>query len=172
VSRTPIREAILRLKTEGVLRRAEEGHLVVREIGPDEIVEMYEVREVLDELAARLAARRITEPGLAKLRSANAKLLAAVGGGEVRDRADANIAFHDALFSASGNGFLREQANLVHRRLRRFPGTPLTDDARAREVHVEHEAILEALERRDEDAAAAAARRHIATARDTRIAGF
>ena len=169
VSRTPIREAVLRLKTEGVLHRSADGSLVVRPISPDEIVEVYEVREALDALAAQLAAQRITEPALARLRWINDRMAAATESGDVASLADANIQFHDELFRASGNAFLASQGVSVHRQIRRFPGTPLTDAERARSVVAEHERIIEALKTRDPDAAAGAAIDHIAAARDERV---
>lgn len=169
VSRTPIREAVLRLKTEDVLHRSADGSLVVRPISPDEIVEVYEVRESLDALAARLAAQRITEPALARLRWINDRMATAAENGDVAALADANIQFHDELFRAGGNTFLASQGASVHRQIRRFPGTPLSGAERARSVVAEHERIIAALQARDPEAAARAATDHISAARDERV---
>src|SRR6267378_901054 len=67
VSRTPVREALSRLETEGLASRHSRTGLVVSAPTLDEIVDLYVLREVLEGLAARLAAERRTELDLARL---------------------------------------------------------------------------------------------------------
>ena len=66
VSRTPIREALTRLQQDGLVHRGDRG-LVVRESTPEEILDIYETRVILEAQAARLAAKRRTEFELARI---------------------------------------------------------------------------------------------------------
>ena len=68
ISRTPLREALMKLEQEGLIELLPRGGLRVALLNLDEAVELYDVREVLDGLAARLAAQRITEQGLRDLK--------------------------------------------------------------------------------------------------------
>src|SRR5438552_8520439 len=67
VSRTPVREALKRIAAEGLVSRDGLGGLIVYAASPDEVEQLYLVREVLDGLAARLAAHRVSPDEFAKL---------------------------------------------------------------------------------------------------------
>src|SRR5579875_1078064 len=104
MSRTPVREALRRLQQDGLVERADRG-MRVRTRSPEEILEIYEVRIVLEAEAARGAAERATRLDLMRIAGALDRMKAA-------DPADAgamaatNRAFHEALWSASHNGTL------------------------------------------------------------------
>ena len=74
ISRTPIREALLRLESEKLVERNGRGGLVVGEVTPEEILELYVVRQAINGLAARLAAENATTIDLAELRWIHADL--------------------------------------------------------------------------------------------------
>src|ERR1700716_1355336 len=74
VSRTPIREALLRLEAEQLVSRNARRGFIVRKITVAEVFEIYAVREVLDGLAARLAAVQASPPDIARLRWINEQL--------------------------------------------------------------------------------------------------
>ena len=161
VSRTPVREALTRLESEGLVGRNRRGGLVVASIRPEQVFEVYAIREALDGTAARLAAHGRSEADLALLERTNARIAAAIDDGDLARLVAANVAFHQALAAASRNEMLQRFVSHVHQTVLRFPSTTLTQPGRAVEAVEEHAAIIDAIRVRDEDAAEEAARRHM-----------
>ena len=162
VSRTPVREALKRLLAEGFVSRAEFGGLIAYTPAPGEVDEAYPLREVLDGLAARLAAYRLSPEEQIKLEVIHKAFAEAVRKKRMDDAMTANIAFHDAIYEASRNRRLIGMAQELSEFVRRFSTAAYASSAeRAREIVHEHAAILEALENQDPDAAEAAARLHM-----------
>ena len=169
ISRTPVREAILRLEAEGLAERNSGRTAFVSELRPSEILEIYEVRAAIDGLAAELAASRIEPPALAGLEWSNQRMAAAGEAGDYPTMASINLDFHEQLARASGNAFLLQMLVAVHDRVRRFPGTTFSHGARWRLAIGEHDAILEALKAHDPKASGELAKLHLHNARDVRI---
>jgi DNA-binding GntR family transcriptional regulator len=168
VSRTPVRQAITRLETEGLLRHEPRRGLVVTRLAHQEVVELYAMREVLESTAARFAAQHASESELATL----AGLVEAEPAlfGDPARLSELNERLHGLLYLAAHNRFLLRSLEQLSVTMALLP-TMLTDPARAREGHEEHVAILAALQARDGDAAEAAVRAHIRSAQRHRIAG-
>jgi DNA-binding GntR family transcriptional regulator len=107
MSRTPIREALHRLNGEGLIRRTAPGGYVAVELGPKELSDIYQVREVLVGLAAELAARNRSRVDIAHLEDALDAIDRACAV-EAGDEADQHVrAFFHTIASASGNDYLR-----------------------------------------------------------------
>lgn len=162
VSRTPIREALRRLSEEGLVSGVPNRGFVVRTVGLQEAEHVYTVRQPLEVLAAQLAAGRCTPRDLAELEGCLVRAERAAAAGDWRTVIQENNAFHDLIARASGNpvltrmlDLLRNQVNLVRMALwARMPSRP-TETLR------QHREILEALRRRDPQAAGAAAQAHL-----------
>jgi len=169
ISRTPIREALLRLESERLVERSGRGGLVVGEVTPHEILELYAVRQALNGLAARLAAANATTIDLAELRWIHAELQAASAAQDYQRMAAVNLRFHERIGQATGNGVLLSLISEIHDRVRRFPGTTFAYPGRAAEAVTDHEALLGAIESRDSDGAEDLARSHMARAMELRI---
>jgi DNA-binding GntR family transcriptional regulator len=168
-SRTPVREAILRLESEHLADRSGRRGFVVGGISREEILEVYAVREVIDGLAARLAAQGCLPTDLDHLSWLNRRLRKA---GEQRDyrlMVELNIEFHEAVARASRNALLLQFMRTIHDWVRRFSDTTFSYRGRATEALKEHEALLDALKQRDSDAAERIARAHMARATEVRI---
>ena len=109
LSRTPVREAIRRLEAEGLVVAERNRGAVVRSISPAEVRDLYELRARLVSYAAELAASRVTEPELERLRAAVARFHAiatepADAGPDisrVRRVSEANREIHDAIVTAA-----------------------------------------------------------------------
>jgi DNA-binding GntR family transcriptional regulator len=169
-SRTPVREAILRLESERLAERSARRGFVVGGISREEILEVYAVREVLDGLAARLAAQGYLSSEFDHLQWLSRRLRKA---GEQRDyrlMVELNIEFHETLARASRNGLLLQFMRQIHDWVRRFSDTTFSYRGRASEALKEHEALLEAISRRDPDAAERIARAHMTRATEVRVA--
>lgn len=167
VSRTPIREGLKRLEQDGLIERSGRG-VRVKERGPEEILEIYEVRAVLEAAAARAAASRRTELDLSRLEAIYQEMKA-LPDGDTEGRVTWNNRFHEALWKASHNGTLEDVITRLLSRLIRYPQTTLDFPGRWDRVLREHEEILEAIRAQDPERAAAAAADHMTVARDTRL---
>lgn len=166
VSRTPVREALKRLTAEGLIRVDPVRGIVVSDVDARELEEIFVVREVLDGLAARLAAGRVSSTDLTKLHLLMDMMRDAVRTGQWEGMVQANIKFHDVLHQAAGNERLRHLTRNLLDFVRRFSNEAFASQERAAEVLAEHEEIIRAMELRDPDLAEKVARRHVESARE------
>ena len=162
VSRTPVREALQRLASSGLVEHIPRRGVFVRHPGPLELVEMFEVMAELEATCARLAARRIEEHTLDNLRAVNMRCKNAVKAGDRDCYYDENETFHYLIYRSAGNGFLDGECRRLHHRLKPFRRMQLRAPGRLGQSMAEHEAIVEHLAARDGLAAAAAMRNHVA----------
>jgi DNA-binding GntR family transcriptional regulator len=166
VSRTPIREALQRLETQSLLTR-DGRSLIVASLDHNQMSELYAVRCELEGLAARLAARHATSEEVQVLQEMVEEDRALVDDPKALSRA--NRRFHKMIHMASHNRFLVQQLDLVHRSMALMADTSLAAEGRGEVALAEHQAIVDAISRRDEDAAYQALRDHISVAFVTRL---
>jgi len=166
VSRTPVREALKRLAAENLVLSDPARGMVVHAPDASEIEDVFIMREALDGLAARLAAHRVTPSELARLRL----IVDSMRSGVTNDRREqivvANLRFHDVIYAAAGNRMLARVASDLRDFVRRFSTLPFASPDRVEHVLAEHEAILDALERHDPEAAERASDSHLGNARE------
>ncbi|MDQ2065862.1 GntR family transcriptional regulator [Xinfangfangia sp. CPCC 101601] len=167
VSRTPVREALQRLETQAMLTR-DGRSLIVSSLDHNQLAELYAVRTELEGLAARLAARHATEEELRVLQSMVAEDHA-LAGGDPRALSRANKRFHKQIHLASHNRFLVQQLDLVHRSMALMANTSFAAEGRDEVALAEHDVIVDAIARRDGDAAYLALKNHISQAFETRL---
>jgi len=167
ISRTPVREALRRLEQDGLVERGDRG-MRVRTRSPEEILEIYEVRIVLEASAARAAAERGSRLDLMRIRHAREEMEAA-DSGDAAAMAATNRAFHRAIWAASHNGTLVDLLSRLDSHLVRYPATTLTSEGRWPTVLREHAEMLRAIEAGDADKAAHVAGEHMTEARDIRL---
>lgn len=166
VSRTPIREALQRLETQSLLAR-DGRSLIVASLDHNQLAELYAVRAELEALAARLAARHATNEEITVLRDMVEADRALLGDPKAMSRA--NRRFHKQLHLSSHNRFLVQQLDLVHRSMALLALTSLAAKGRDEVALSEHDAIVSAIEARDEQAAGDRLRDHISRAYVTRL---
>ena len=166
ISRTPIREALVRLQQEGLIELLAGGGVQVAALDLDAAVELYDVREVLDGLAARLAARHIGDAGLKRLERHLQRMRECVDGADANQWFPAHVGFHDEIFRASGNARLRSFSSVVRLSIRRFHPVLLTEDGRLRNAFREHREILADIAAHDGETAERLAREHIVNAKE------
>jgi len=169
-SRTPVREAILRLESERLTERSARRGFVVGRITREEVLEVYAVRVVLDGLASRVAALSILPGEVENLRWINERIRDASAQQDYMLMMNLNIDFHEAICHASRNSLLLQFMKQIHDRVRRFSETTFSYPGRPSNALAEHEAMLAALEKRDPDEAERAARAHTERAMQVRIA--
>lgn len=169
ISRTPVREAIRQLEADGLVVHLARQGATIRSLDHAEVVELYEMRAVLEGTAARLAAHAASDIELAELVALNAELAEAPAGPQAREL---NRQFHRALIDAARNRFLLKSMSALQKTLLILGPTTLADPARAVSAVAEHAAVLAALLARDRAAAEAAMRAHVEAALSARIRGM
>lgn len=168
LSRTPVREALSRLQSEGLAINDPERGLIVTELDHSMMSELYAMREVLEGTAARLAARHASDVEIEFLREVthrDEQLKTA------EEFAANNRLFHATLYRCAHNRYLVKTLNSLQESMILLGRTTLAAPGRAEASRHEHEAIVDALSRRDPDAAEQAARAHIVAAYRIRLEG-
>jgi DNA-binding GntR family transcriptional regulator len=160
VSRTPIREAMTLLEQEGFVRTLPRRGIYVVRKTKREIVEIITVMAALESMAARLAALGAAEDEIAELRRLMDAFHDGTDGERLEEYSDANIAFHQTIIRMSGCTLLAEMTENLFIHMRAIRKVTIHQDNRAARSIVDHMAIIEALERRDAEAAARLAREH------------
>lgn len=166
VSRTPIREAIRQLEADGIVTHLPRQGATVRSLDYAEVMELYEMRAVLEGTAARLAARAASDIEVEELLAMNAELARL---GASPEAVALNRQFHGALLDAAKNRFLARSMASLHKALLILGPTTLTEVDRARNAVAEHQSVLEAIRARDGAVAEAAMRAHIEMAQRVRV---
>ncbi len=167
MSRTPVREALRRLESEGLIRSVAYRGMEVARLDYQEVMELYQMREVLEGTAAGLAARHASDAEIAALQS----LLRTESGLDVDAAvlANHNRKLHTAICYAAHNRYLLRSLNSLSDALALLGETTMSVPGRTRLAHDEHSAIVTAIAERDPDAAEAAARTHIRAAQQVRL---
>lgn len=161
LSRTPVREAMVRLAEEGLVEIRPRHGMRVKPISADDMREIYEVLAALEPKAAALAARRgLAAEELAGLEEAVAAMDRALERGDLAAWADADERFHLGLVRASGNrrlaatvGSFWDQAHRVRMATLRLRPLPTASNE-------DHRAVVAAIRAGDAEAAEAIHRRH------------
>ncbi|MBL0141002.1 MAG: GntR family transcriptional regulator [Betaproteobacteria bacterium] len=166
-SRTPVREALGRLESDGLIARDPSRGMIVAELDPGMVAELYDMREVLEGTAAGLAARHASEAEIDTLREI-AQRDREVGADPMR-LARINRLFHEALLRSAHNRFLVRSVNALRQSMVLLGRTTLAIAGRPEAARAEHDAIVQAIARHDAEAAAAAARAHIRAAYRARL---
>lgn len=161
VSRTPLREALRILEREGLVKVESKGGVRVITADVAALHAAYELREFIDGLAARLAARHHETTPIALLLSIIDRQAKALQPWNAGRYTAANVAFHNEIVQAAQNEFLLAQIPLVHMTSQVFTPVAGVDPSRAELAITEHGGILEAIEQGLEDEAERRAREHI-----------
>ncbi|HFG1600596.1 GntR family transcriptional regulator [Vibrio cholerae] len=168
VSRGPLREALMRVEGLGLIERIPHIGARVIQLSPTKLVELYAVREALEGMAARLAARNITEielVGLESLLSTHSTHIDQVEGASYFHQ-QGDFDFHYRIIQASRNqqliGLLCDE---LYHLLRMYRYQSPRSHSRPVEALEEHKFILRAIRQRDEELAEMLMRRHISRSR-------
>jgi DNA-binding GntR family transcriptional regulator len=163
VSRTPVREAIMRLVQDGLAVEGAPGHgVTVRTVDRDEIEAFFEIRASLEELAARMTVLRHDDAALAAVIAAEEELEEQVALGAPAERQqELNHTFHLALYAASRNTLLDRLVERLEQMTTRRYLQRLYHRADPLMTIRDHRAIVSALRAGNADAAGQAARRHV-----------
>ena len=168
VSRTPIREALLRLEQENILKETGRGMEVIG-ISSSDMLDMYDIRLHLEGEAARRAAENITDEQLAELlelTELQRYYINKQGNRSSEHTKNLDSQFHELLYEACGSKAYMDVLSRLHKQMTKFRMASISKQSRALQSNEEHMAIYRALEAHDPDAAEQAVLTHIRNALD------
>lgn len=161
VSRTPVREAIRKLELEGLVVMVPRKGAYVADVSIKDILDVLEVRSVLEGLAAYLAAERMTEEELEELELISYHFKRCIENGNTEGMIEKDMQFHDRIFRSTRNSKLIQIAQGFQEQVQRFRITYFSEYNKPKDLLIEHQAILEAIANRDAVAAQQVAQQHI-----------
>ena len=169
LSRTPIREALNQLVSEGLVVNDPKRGLIITELDQNMVGELYEMRRVLESTAAALAARHATDVEIAVLRQIieQDKTIK-----DPMELAKNNRLFHQTLYQCAHNRFLLKTLQVLQNAMLLLGKSTLAESGRPSTSQEEHEQLIEALEQRNPEKAQEAASRHISEAYKVRLSRF
>ena len=160
ISRTPIREAIMRLEQEGFVEIAPRRGVFIKRKSLDEILEMITVWAALESMAARLACQHASDSEIAELRKIGTQFTKDNAKARLSEYSEANIDFHLCVLGLSKCQMLQEIAEGLFTHLKAVRRKALSDSSRADRSVVDHINIIEAIEDRNAELACALVREH------------
>lgn len=161
LSRTPVREALRKLESDGIVEHRPRIGAVIRKLTYPEVVELYEMRVVLERTAAGMAAKHASAAEIDTLEDLNSQISDAKG--DARTAAALNQKFHQSIHLATRNRFLQEAARGLNNALMLLGPTTLADEARIETVYAQHNDIIAAFKAGNVHAAEEAAEVHLQT---------
>lgn len=166
VSRTPVRDAFQHLIADGLISVGVRRGLVITELDPPQIVELYALREMLEGFAARLAARHAAEMEVETLRQLVDREASLTDPARL---AATNRQFHQAVHRAARNRFLTASLDGLRDSLVLLGSTTFSVPGRPATALEEHKQVVDAIARGDGDEAERVMRAHIRMAESLRM---
>jgi DNA-binding GntR family transcriptional regulator len=161
VGRTIVRSALVRLEQEGLIEHERHRGARVRLVELDEAVEILETRVVLEGLAARIAAQRVTRTEITELKAILAQMRRYQKAADLLGMSDENARFHGRLIEISGHLTAARLIGALNFQLVRFQYRTILLPGRSERSAAEHAAIVDAVAKRDGEGAEAAMRAHL-----------
>jgi DNA-binding GntR family transcriptional regulator len=153
VSRTPVREAIRQLEVERLVARTRFVGVTVRQLTPEEVIELLDIREVLEGLVARLATQHMDAVHLQRLKKTQQLLAVSARKGDVAGYLDHALAFRRLLIECCQSETLADYVLSIENRLRLMGSRTAAIPGRMEASIEEHEKLLQAISRGDAAAA-------------------
>jgi DNA-binding GntR family transcriptional regulator len=161
VSRTPVREAVTRLVSDGLVEHRPYQGNFVRSFTAEQVAGLYDARRVLEVLAIREAVPRLTEEMLAAIRGALDRACSALAEGDMAGFGDADRTFHQLINECSGNETLVLLLQNLDAQIQIVRAVANCDPRLVERTLIERDGILAALKDRDADRAAMLMAEHI-----------
>ena len=162
ISRTPMREAIKALASEGLVTMKMRRGAYVTEVNRGDLEQIYTVLSLLESQAARESALKATEDELNLLDHLHHRLEKAAADRDIEQFFDINGKFHELIQEIAGNRWMNDVITDLRKVLKLHRKDSLTSTGRLQSSLLEHREILQAILKRDESAAEAAMQKHFA----------
>jgi DNA-binding GntR family transcriptional regulator len=161
VSRSIVREVLRHLETEGLVETIPHQGPVVATLDADKAAQIYEIRALLEGHAARLCAERADDEMIQRLVEVNEEIQDAFAANDSHGVLEKTTEFYELMFQGSGQTMAWEIVQSLNARINRLRAMTISSSGRAAEASAEMHRILEALKRRDGQAAHDASVAHV-----------
>jgi DNA-binding GntR family transcriptional regulator len=161
VSRTPVREALRRLGSEGLVEFVPNRGVFVAGLTKDRTTQLYEMKEALECMAAKLCAERASDEDIERMAECIEKHRLYAAKNEMEIAVDLDLKFHVLLVESAKSGLIEQQAKSLLLQTRRLSQLAVYDTDKTENFISQHEEILLNIRNHDAGAAAAAVSRHI-----------
>lgn len=161
VSRTPLREALKFLASEGLVELVAARGAIVRRFTAKDVRDMLDVLAVLESFAARLACRVASDEDIAEVRRLHDRMVERYAARDRLEYFKLNQQIHSAFLRLAGNATLEEAHASIQSRMKRIRYVGNEEPPKWAAALAEHETMIRALEARDGDALAAIVTRHL-----------
>jgi DNA-binding GntR family transcriptional regulator len=161
VSRTPVREALHKLESQGFLKRMPAGGFTVLGLTSQDIDETFGIRSVLESYAARLAAENHNPEGLERLEKKIQAYQHCLETGRTAELEKINTQFHELLYTLSNSPRLIKMINDLKAQIQRFRHIILSQETMARQSNEDHLQMVAAIRENDADGVEKLVREHI-----------
>ncbi|WP_373214665.1 GntR family transcriptional regulator [Ruminococcus sp. 5_1_39BFAA] len=161
VSRTPIREAMRKLELEGLVVMIPRRGAQVANITEKDLNDVLEVRIALENMAIEKACENMTEDSMSKLWVAAKEFERTTAEGNLVKMAEADVAFHEIIYQASGNRRLIQVLNNLREQIYRYRVEYLKEEETRNLLVREHEEMTKAIRERDVKKAQEIAYEHV-----------
>lgn len=165
VSRTPVREAFRQLEIEGLAENIPRRGTIVKGISKTDILEIYEIREVLEGLAFRLACSNVSESQILELKDKLLKMEQCINNNDIKEYWKLHGQFHESILCLSNNQRLIDQMKQIYEYLSKLRNFTLVMNKRRNVAMEEHKAVIEAFKKKDEILAEQIGREHTLNAK-------
>ncbi|WP_416143654.1 GntR family transcriptional regulator [Planococcus koreensis] len=166
VSRTPVREAIRKLEEQGIVTHEPHKGVKVITLSVGKVAQLYDVRELLEGLAARKLAERHTPEGISELARLIDKAEQEAVANNVHELARINSEFHLTLARLSGNVYLEAIMNMLQTQIGLMMSASLSTSGRPLQNISEHKMLIDAIRSGDGEFAESIAKHHVRNARE------
>lgn len=172
VSRTPVREALRQLEIEGLAVNVPRKGTLVKGISIDDAMEIYDLREVLEGLAVRLACLNISRVEIRRLKEIIDIMEVNMRANNSVEYFKAHFEFNNIILNATKNKRLVEQMQHIYEYLKSLRKISLVDESNREDVLLEHKKIVDSIDLGDEKLAEQQARIHVTNAKQRFIASY
>ena len=149
VSRTPIREALRKLELEGLVNMVPRKGAEVADITEKSLRDVLEVRKALEELSVQLACEKITEEEIEELKRVAERFKDTLNDQDVTKIAEADVAFHDVIYTATDNQKLILLLNNLREQMYRYRVEYLKKEEAYPQLIAEHEELIDNISKRN-----------------------
>lgn len=168
VSRTPVREALLQLQAQGILTSMPRGGSMVAKMNLQQLLSLWELLAELEGIAVRLACERMTNDDLKALMKVHRSSKKIADKEDMDGWQEANLKFHEIIYEGARNPFLRQEVLRIRSRTGIYRRHAFGALGRIKSSYDQHEKIINAVEKRDADAASLCMADHMRPGRDSK----
>ena len=169
ISRTPVRAALRDLANENYITFLPGIGTVVSQIRIEDLIEIYEIREVLDVLSIRIFLNKDDKEILEEMKQHLKEMKKALGAGNYSEFVINDMAFHDCYLKNTGNSRLEHIMASLHEQIRRFLSLTASDAKKCNSSYNDHVKVMDAIDSKEYEKAAEALREHIVKSKEYHI---